>query len=135
MQLFILRRTKTQVFNELPQCTDIIHRVTMRDEGRHWYDALRQQAVDMMAQRRDEIKPLQVLTEVTRLRLFYCHPAMQELGDTYPKDSKLSVCLEIIDEMRESRHKALVFSQFFDHLYLLHHAYDERDITYQYPGW
>ncbi|MFA1241228.1 DEAD/DEAH box helicase [Serratia odorifera] len=128
---FILRRTKSQVLDELPPRTDILHRFPLSDEERHWYEALRQQAVERLESGGDDIKPLQVLTEITRLRRFCCHPSL--VLDNLPlAGSKLAACLDIIDELRENHHKALVFSQFVDHLTLLRTALDERDITYQY---
>ncbi|MFN1150291.1 DEAD/DEAH box helicase, partial [Serratia liquefaciens] len=59
------------------------------------------------------------------------HPSL--VLDNLPlAGSKLAACLDIIDELRENHHKALVFSQFVDHLTLLRTALDERGITYQY---
>jgi superfamily II DNA or RNA helicase len=128
---FILRRTKSQVLDELPPRTDILHTIPLSDEERHWYEALRQQAVERLDSTGDDIKPLQVLTEITRLRRFCCHPSL--VLDNLPlAGSKLAACLDIIDELRENHHKALVFSQFVDHLTLLRTALDERGITYQY---
>ncbi|OCN20739.1 serine/threonine protein kinase [Serratia marcescens] len=128
---FILRRTKSQVLDELPPRTDILYTIPLSDEERHWYEALRQQAVERLDSGGDDIKPLQVLTEITRLRRFCCHPSL--VLDNLPlAGSKLAACLDIIDELRENHHKALVFSQFVDHLTLLRTALDERGITCQY---
>ncbi|MFJ2456834.1 DEAD/DEAH box helicase [Pseudomonas protegens] len=128
---FVLRRTKTQVLGELPPRTDILYKIPMSEEELHWYEALRQQAMDRLEGGGDDVKPLQVLTEITRLRRFCCHPSLV-LNDIPLAGSKLSACLEIISELRENHHKALVFSQFVDHLTLLRTALDERNITYQY---
>lgn len=128
---FILRRTKSQVLDELPPRTDILHTIPLSDEERHWYEALRQQAVARLDSGGDDIKPLQVLTEITRLRRFCCHPSL--VLDNLPlAGSKLAACLDIIAELQENHHKALVFSQFVDHLTLLRTALDERGITCQY---
>ncbi|MDB4938383.1 MAG: SNF2-related protein, partial [Labilithrix sp.] len=40
--------------------------------------------------------------------------------------------LEIIDELRETGHRALVFSQFTSHLALVREALDRAGITYEY---
>ncbi|WP_374101293.1 DEAD/DEAH box helicase [Rahnella sp. ChDrAdgB13] len=44
----------------------------------------------------------------------------------------MATCLDIIGELRENGHKALVFSQFVDHLTLLRTALDEQGIAFQY---
>lgn len=128
---FVLRRTKAQVLDELPPRTDVLHLIPMSEDERHWYEALRQQAVERLEKGGDDISPLQVLTEITRLRRFCCHPSLV-LDDIPPRSSKLSACLSIISELRENHHKALVFSQFVDHLTLLRTALDKQNITYQY---
>lgn len=102
----------------------------MSDGERHWYEALRQQAVERL-ENGDDISPLQVLTEITRLRRFCCNPSLV-LDDVAPESSKLSACLAIISELRENHHKALVFSQFVDHLTLLRTALDGQGVAYQY---
>lgn len=127
---FMLRRTKAQVLDELPPRTDVLHQIPMSDGERHWYEALRQQAVERL-ENGDDISPLQVLTEITRLRRFCCNPSLV-LDDVAPESSKLSACLAIISELRENHHKALVFSQFVDHLTLLRTALDGQGVTYQY---
>ncbi|KAF1011527.1 MAG: RNA polymerase-associated protein RapA [Pseudomonas fluorescens] len=128
---FMLRRTKAQVLDELPSRTDILHKIPQSDEERHWYEALRQQAVEKLERGGDDVNPLQVLTEITRLRRFCCHPSLV-LNDIALTGSKLSACMDIISELRENHHKALVFSQFVDHLKLVQHALDEQGINYQY---
>jgi SNF2 family DNA or RNA helicase len=40
--------------------------------------------------------------------------------------------MEILEELKESGHRALVFSQFVDYLTLIRQALEEHHITYQY---
>lgn len=127
---FVLRRTKTQVLDELPPRTDILYTIPMSGEEQHWYEALRRQAVERL-EKGEDISPLQVLTEITRLRRFCCNPSLV-LDDAAPESSKLSACLDIISELRDNHHKALIFSQFVDHLTLLRTALDGTGMTYQY---
>jgi SNF2 family DNA or RNA helicase len=44
----------------------------------------------------------------------------------------LQAFMEILEELRENRHKALVFSQFVDHLTLIREHLEARNIHYQY---
>lgn len=127
---FVLRRTKTQVLDELPPRTDILYTIPMSGEEQHWYEAMRRQAVERL-EKGEDISPLQVLTEITRLRRFCCNPSLV-LDSAAPESSKLSACLDIISELRDNHHKALIFSQFVDHLTLLRTALDGADMSYQY---
>jgi SNF2 family DNA or RNA helicase len=46
--------------------------------------------------------------------------------------AKLAAFLDLVDELRASRHRALVFSQFVGHLELVRAALDARGVGYQY---
>jgi SNF2 family DNA or RNA helicase len=46
--------------------------------------------------------------------------------------SKVQTFLDIVEDLRESEHRALVFSQFVDFLGLVREQLDERGISYQY---
>jgi len=132
IQPFILRRSKSQVLDELPLKTEITHKVTLSRDERHLYEALRQQAVDNLDTLSvNERKPLQVLTEITRLRRFCCHPVLVHKDSTLP-GSKLAACAEIIADLLKNHHQALVFSQFVDHLAIVRQYLDQQGIRYQY---
>ncbi|MGL5969667.1 MAG: hypothetical protein ACRCZ6_21370 [Kluyvera sp.] len=79
----------------------------------------------------DGINTIQVLAEITSLRRFCCHPSLV-LDDIPLASSKLSACLAIIHELRGNNHKALVCSQFVDHLGLLRNELDKLNIPFQY---
>lgn len=132
IQAFILRRTKTQVLSELPARTEINLQVELSDEERHLYEALRQEALDKISQA-DPSKgqAMQVLAEITKLRRFCCHPKLV-MKNAKISGSKLSVLQSTVEELLENRHKALVFSQFVDHLALVREWLDEQGIAYQY---
>jgi SNF2 family DNA or RNA helicase len=66
-----------------------------------------------------------------RLRRACCNPTLVQPELNLPS-TKLEAFLDLVDELRESDHRALVFSQFVDHLALLRKALDERGVTYQY---
>jgi hypothetical protein len=132
IQPFILRRLKSQVLEELPARTEITYKVPLSDAEAHQYEALRQQAVESINQLApDAGKPLQVLAEITRLRRFCCHPSLVLPGSPLA-GSKLQAFSAIVEELLENRHKALVFSQFVDHLSIVRAWLDEQGISYQY---
>ena len=133
IQPFILRRTKTQVLSELPSRTEITLQVTLSDEERHLYEALRQEAVDKIAhlQAGEGNPALQVLAEITKLRRFCCNPKLVLKNSTLAA-SKLAVFADTVQELLDNRHKALVFSQFVDHLSIVREWLDQAGIHYQY---
>jgi superfamily II DNA or RNA helicase len=133
IQPFILRRLKSQVLDELPARTEVVYRVPLSDAELHLYEAMRQQALDSLSQGGEEgsQSPLRVLTEITRLRRFCCHPSLVVPDSDLP-GSKLAAFAEIVEELLDSRHKALVFSQFVDHLSIVRKWLEERGIRYQY---
>ena len=132
IQPFILRRTKTQVLRELPSRTEITLQVKLSDEERHLYEALRQEAIDKINNMEpSEGKAMQVLAQITRLRRFCCNPKLV-LKNASVAGSKLAVFAHVVEELLENRHKALVFSQFVDHLAIVREWLEQKGIFYQY---
>jgi SNF2 family DNA or RNA helicase len=66
-----------------------------------------------------------------RLRRACCNSLLVQPDLALPS-TKLEAFLDLVEELRENGHRALVFSQFVDHLGLIRQALDERGITYQY---
>ena len=129
---FILRRIKSQVLEELPPRTDVTLQVSMSREELHFYEALRQNALDQLEQTTDNRgKHLQVLTEIMRLRQACCNPQLIA-PDTSIPSSKLTVFSQLTEELIAGGHKVLVFSQFIGHLDIIRRYLDGRKITYQY---
>lgn len=132
IQPFILRRTKTQVLSELPSRTEITLQVELSVEERHLYEALRQEAIIKIANlKTGDGQSLQVLAEITKLRRFCCNPKLV-LKNSNVAGSKLSVFADTVEELLDNRHKALVFSQFVDHLAIVREWLDQQGISYQY---
>ncbi len=133
IQPFLLRRTKNQVLTELPARTEILIQVELSQEEMAFYEALRREAIAKLEQSDAQAgaKHLQVLAEIMRLRRACCNPSLI-LPDAPIKSSKLEAFGEIIKELLENRHKALVFSQFVDHLTIIRNYLDEQKINYQY---
>lgn len=132
IQPFILRRTKTQVLSELPARTEIVLQVELSEQERHMYEALRQDALTKIAKlKSNEGKSMQVLAEITRLRRFCCNPKLV-LKNSDTASSKLAVFAEVVEELLDNNHKALVFSQFVDHLAIVRDWLEEKGISYQY---
>jgi SNF2 family DNA or RNA helicase len=130
---FILRRIKSQVLDELPPCTEILLQVEMTPEEVAFYEALRQQALERLEKDETPLgqKHLRILAEIMKLRRACCNPRLI-ISDSDLPSSKLELFGELVSELLENRHKALVYSQFVRHLTLIREYLDERKINYQY---
>ena len=120
---FLLRRTKDDVLSELPEKTEITLRVELSPEEQALYDNLRQQAIANLET--GTKSTLQTLAEITRLRQAACHPRLID-----PKlpiaSSKTQAFLDLVEELRQSGHRTLVFSQFTSHLALIRENLDKQ---------
>ena len=136
IQPFILRRNKEQVLEELPPKTEITLKVDLKDAERAFYEALRRDAVKNLGNvgEIDSSRRLKIFAELMRLRRACCNTALvapEMTGKEFPS-AKMEAFVEILTELRENKHKALVFSQFVGHLALIRNYLDEEGIRYQY---
>lgn len=129
---FVLRRLKSQVLTDLPPRIEQTVLVPFDAEELAFYEALRQSALQKLMQiPSQEKKRIHILAEITRLRRACCHPTLVA-PEVKISSSKLKATEEIIDELRENRHRALIFSQFVGHLDKVKVLLEEKGISYQY---
>jgi superfamily II DNA or RNA helicase len=129
---YVLRRMKSEVLRDLPPRTDVQHDVVLGKDEAVRYALLRKQIHEKLftaAGKRDN--KLEVLAEITRLRRFCCHPRLV-FPDADVECAKLTAFLELVTELRENGHRALVFSQYVDFLTIVREALDERGVTHEY---
>lgn len=133
IQPFILRRTKAQVLDELPARTEVTLQVELSQREIAFYESLRREAVQKLTASDAEAgtKHLQVLAEITRLRRACCNPRLVQPDAAIPS-AKLETFAEVLEELLSNHHKALVFSQFVDHLQIVRDYLDSQNVTYQY---
>ncbi len=131
---FILRRTKSQVLEELPPRTDIVQRIELSGDEAAFYEALRRTAIEKLSETDGQgpgERQIRILAEIMRLRRACCNPALV-MPDCGIGSAKLAAFSEIVAELRDNGHRALVFSQFVDHLSILRNHLDSVGISYQY---
>ncbi len=132
IQPYVLRRLKRDVLQELPPLTELSHEVVLSADETARYAVLRKQIHDKLfttwGKRENKIE---VLAEITRLRRFCCHPRLV-FPDADLESSKVQAFLELVEELRENGHRALVFSQFVDFLSLVRERLEERRVSYEY---
>ena len=138
---FVLRRIKADVLDDLPPRTEVTLHVEMSPDEAALYEALRLRAMEDLEALAGESGPastgsragqrrLQVLAHLTRLRLACCNPRL--VHPEGPASSKMKTFATTLDELRQGRHKVLVFSQFVRHLKLIEEHLTEARVPYQY---
>ncbi|OPY84635.1 MAG: ATP-dependent helicase HepA [Syntrophus sp. PtaU1.Bin208] len=130
---FLLRRIKSQVLDELPPRTEVTLQVEMSPEEMALYETMRREAVETLEGDDSPLgqKHLKILAEIMRLRQACCHPRLV-LPDSALTSSKLTLFGEVVEELLENSHKALVFSQFVGHLSLIQNYLKGKGIEYRY---
>ena len=114
---FLLRRTKAEVAPELPARTEMNQTIDLGPTERRLYEAARIEALESLAKSAaagtgDEAKQhIRILAALTRLRLLCCHPRLV-VKDSLAGSAKLAALVELLTELRDEGHRALVFSQF-----------------------
>jgi SNF2 family DNA or RNA helicase len=128
---FILRRLKSQVIDELPAKTEIILEVVQSEEEMALYEAMRRQALEKIHNDQKGQQSIQILAEIMRLRRACCHPRLV-LPESQIESSKLTLVGNVLKELLENNHKALIFSQFVGYLTIVRAYLDQQKISYQY---
>jgi SNF2 family DNA or RNA helicase len=132
IQPFILRRLKTNVLEDLPPRIEKTVVIPFDEKERAFYEALRRTALENLAQvGSSDQKRIHILAEIMKLRRACCHPDLVA-PDLSLSSSKLVRFMELVEELRENRHRALVFSQFVGCLEKVRAMLDERSVSYQY---
>jgi superfamily II DNA or RNA helicase len=111
---FLLRRTKGEVAPELPAKTEVQRMVELSPGERRLYEQTRLAALAELGRgtpAQEGQARIQILAALTRLRQLACHPRLGDAASTLPS-SKLRALVDILAEVRESGHRALIFSQF-----------------------
>ncbi len=133
---FLLRRTKEQVAPELPPRTEQVLACELEGAERRAYDELREHIRRELLGKIDalglERAGMNVLESLLRLRQAACHPGLLDERRAHESSAKLEALLPLLDEVRESGHKALVFSQFTSFLAILRRRLDAQGVRYEY---
>lgn len=113
---FILRRTKSQVLEDLPEKTEQVIYCELQGEERATYNGIRDQyrrellqgiAVYGMNHQR-----MHVLAALMRLRQLACHPGLIDPGQQGRESAKITELMNELEQALAGGHKALVFSNF-----------------------
>ncbi|MBW2462100.1 MAG: DEAD/DEAH box helicase [Deltaproteobacteria bacterium] len=125
---FLLRRTKTEVLDELPPRTEVTVRIETTPEAQAYYEAMRQNAHAVLESVDDGGGRLQVLAEITRLRQAAVDPRL--IDSAAPAGAKVDAAVARIVALREEGHRVLVFTQFLTSIDLVLRALDDADVSH-----
>lgn len=125
---FMLRRTKQEVVQELPDKQETIIPVELSEDEMAVYEVIRSRAKEM-AEADGANVSMNTLAEITRLRQAACCASLAE-KKWKGGCSKIDALMGLVDELNASGNKALVFSQFTSFLALAKKALDDAGIPY-----
>lgn len=125
---FILRRTKSEVLQELPDKIEQDVVVELGEKQRKLYlGYLEKYKREVEAVGSDAIK---ILSCLTRLRQLCNHPKLF-IEDYKGESAKLDALLELLQEAKSGGHRVLLFSQFTEMLGIIkNHLKDDYNILY-----
>ena len=134
---FILRRMKNKVLDELPAKTETTILIEPSEQEASFYEALRRESlerINSLTEASAAKKRFSVLAEITKLRRACCDVSLVNsvIEQNNIPNSKLVALDEIIEELKENNHRALIFSQYVDYLQLVKLRLDKNNIHYQY---
>ena len=128
---FILRRTKQDVLDELPDKIENNIKISFSKEEENLYIANLSQINDKLKSALDieQIDKFQILSMMTRLRQLCCEPRIL-YNDIQEPSSKMKACLDIIKKAKENKQKVLLFSSFTSSLEFIEKELRKDDISY-----
>lgn len=127
---FMLRRTKQEVVEELPDKEEINLAVELSEREMAVYETIRRRAKELIATEGNRVN-VAVLTEITKLRQAACCASLVEKGWT-GGCSKAERLIELMGELKEGGNRALIFSQFTSFFQVIREALDHAGEEYLY---
>lgn len=134
---FMLRRTKTEVMQELPSKTEIMNLVELSGPQRDLYEAIRLTLEEKVrnAIREQGIGKSQILIldALLKLRQVCCDPkllSIKEAEIAYEHSAKLDALMDLLDNLIEEDRRVLVFSQFTSMLKIIESKLEKKKFGY-----
>lgn len=113
IQPFVLRRKKEDVLPELPELTEMVHHNELADEQKTIYLAQLRQMQEQVSQTTDQdfqSRQLEILSGLMRLRQICDTPSL--FMDYQGASGKLDSLVQLLQQLKESQRRVLIFSQF-----------------------
>jgi superfamily II DNA or RNA helicase len=133
---FILRRLKREVAAELPEKIEQVSFCELGREQQAVYqqvlEAGRREILDAVGAGGDNKGRMVALTALLRLRQICCDPRLLKTGGPAAPSGKVELFGELLQEVLDGGHRALVFSQFTSMLALLREDLSAQNIGFCY---
>lgn len=131
---YLLRRTKTEVAQDLPELSEQIYYTELSDEQAKLYEAEKSKVrnhlidnkLDEKAAEKNKSK-ISILNALMKLRQLANHPKL--IGED-KRSGKFEVVTAYLETLIRSKQKTLVFSSFTSHLRIYADWCDQQDIKY-----
>jgi SNF2 family DNA or RNA helicase len=136
LQPFMLRRTKQNVVDELPDKTEIIRSVPLHEKQAALYESIRismeKKVRDAIAEKGLARSHITILDALLKLRQTCCDPRTLSLKEAQKvkQSAKLDLLMEMLPELLEEGRRILIFSQFTKMLGLIENELSAADISY-----
>ncbi|MBN2825460.1 MAG: DEAD/DEAH box helicase, partial [Campylobacterales bacterium] len=133
---FIVRRTKEKVAHELPAKSEIIKYTQFESKQSKLYETIRvtmeQRVKEAISQKGLASSHITILDALLKLRQVCCDPSLLKIEEAQKlnESAKLTLFLDLVDELLEEGRKILVFSQFTSMLSILESEIKKRKIKY-----
>lgn len=132
----LLRRTKSEVLDDLPAKIETIHRVELSQPQKDLYEAVRV-AMDKRVQEEISLKgaersQIMILDALLKLRQVCCDPRLLKLdaAKNVTESAKLDALMEVLLSLIEDGRRVLLFSQFTQMLALIQSRLMEENIAH-----
>lgn len=135
IDLFVLRRLKEDVLDDLPPKTETVEFIELSEEQKRLYQAqlslIRNDVEQLIEQDTFEQNRMRVLAGMTRLRQICCDPRL--INPEYSGGSaKLERLIEYLREAFANNKRVVLFSQFTSMLSIIREILDEDGVDYHY---
>jgi len=135
IKIFVLRRMKEDVLEDLPPKTETLEFIELSDEQKHLYQTqlslIRNDVESMIEDDEFEQNRMKVLAGMTRLRQICDDPRL--VNEDYEGGSaKLDRLIEYLKEAFSNNKRVVLFSQFTSMLSIIRDILDDYDVDYHY---
>lgn len=120
---FLLRRTKAEVIEELPEKTEITRRIELSDAEKAAYETMRM-AAEAALQSEDKVD-VNTLAQITKLRQAACSISLVQKDWNF-ESTKITAAADLVEEIIVSGNNVLVFSQFTSYLTMVKTTLERR---------
>lgn len=126
---FLLRRTKEQVLDDLPEMTEQITYCELSEEQEKWYESEKSKVRNQLLQIDGKVSQFNALNMLMRLRQISNHPKLID-KESEIMSGKYEEVIYYLDLLLKSSQKALIFSSFISHLAIFEQWCEEKGVRY-----